>query len=143
VFVLSAVLYYISIRLTVRVVSTDYNSARQHINSIPQIASQVLFSYKQVMSYFTSRVDYLPRALKWMPGLSIALGLGFLLVSRWRAGIRPFVLGVLLILAIPPVLQLSFVINSKPVKRRAACIRTVLDPKPTFMHLHDYSGGVS
>jgi len=113
VFVLSAVIYYISIRLTIRVVSTDYNSARQHINSIPQIVSQVLFSYKQVISYFTSRVDYLPPMLKWMPGLLIVLGLGGLLVSRWRAGILPFALGVLLILAIPPVLQLSFVINSE------------------------------
>lgn len=76
------ILYYVTVYLTVNWSTGN----RQQVDSAREIIEQIFYSYPQVFSYFTNRVDYLPSALKAIPGLLILSGVLSIIVNCRRDG---------------------------------------------------------
>ena len=100
--------YAITICLTVRMSGGE----RQHINGLTEILTQTLHAYPKFAAYFWAKVDYLPRVLSFLPLLAVVGGLAALgRALRSGGGLRAFVAAILVV-AIPPALELAYVVNS-------------------------------
>jgi hypothetical protein len=107
---ISAVLiYYVSIKLT----ATPVPGERGHVNSVVEMLKAARQAYREVFLDFTVRVDYLPRALRFIPGLCILMGLAIVLVNSLRRGPLSFILALVAVVLLPIAMQLSYVINNE------------------------------
>lgn len=103
------VLYWLSAKALI----SFTHGARSNINSVGAMLRQFAFAYPEVLQTFSTRVDFLPRALKFLPALGMVLGV---LALVRRAGKTHWgrALGVLLLTGLAPAaLQLTYIINDQ------------------------------
>ncbi|MBP2322970.1 hypothetical protein JOF56_003355 [Kibdelosporangium banguiense] len=105
----SVVVYYLSVLLT----AARSGGERRHINSVSRMIETFADSYRETIANFTTRVDYLPSLLSFLPALLFVAAVAVLLVRARRRGLAPVILSVLLIACVPPALQLSYIINDE------------------------------
>ncbi len=110
VFLAGLVVYYITVKLTV----TAGETYRNHINSLGEVAHQLVVAYPETIKDFTSRVDYLPRLLSFLPSAAIVLGLAGLIVKTWRdGGTTTALISTALMLGFPVALRLSYLVDDQ------------------------------
>jgi hypothetical protein len=83
---------------------------RTHLNAIGVLLHEALVAYPETYANFTSRVQYLPPWLTFLPLLVAAIGAAALLLRTPR---RYWPLSLLLILLLPPALQASYLVNDQ------------------------------
>jgi hypothetical protein len=102
----AVLLYAASALLIVTLGST----VRTHLNGMGAILHQTVASYPEVYADFTSRIRYLPRAIRVLPLLVVALGAAALLRRTPRSG---WPACLLLLLLFPPALRASYIVNDE------------------------------
>lgn len=106
-FVASVVVYYVSVLiLTVR-----SGGERRNLNPVSRMIEAFGDSYRETVANFTTRVDYLPRLLLFLPALLLVAAVVVLLVQARRRGLAGVLFLVPLIACVPPALQLSYIVN--------------------------------
>ena len=101
--------YYVTTLVTLRHAS----GRRTHINDACAALREALLAYSQVVADFTTRVDYLPALLSWLPALGMALGVVALLWQACKKSLPTLGLAMILIGLLPPALNLSFIVNEQ------------------------------
>ncbi len=105
-FGLALILFYLSSKLVV----THPSVNRTHVNDAGTVVRQILRAYPEVIQSFTSRVDYLPHLLRFIPALAVLVGVVAIVWQSLRA--RGLTLAALALLAaIPIALQFSYIVN--------------------------------
>jgi hypothetical protein len=105
----SVAVYYGSVlMLTVR-----SGGERRHLNSVSRMLETFADSYRETVANFTTRVDYLPRLLSFLPALLMVAAVAVLLTQARRRGLAGVMLSALLIACVPPALQLSYIVNDE------------------------------
>lgn len=84
---------------------------RGHLNSADEIRQAILAAYRATFDCFTSKSDYLPTSLRYMPLLCIVVGSALVLVrcARSAAGLLVAIAALSLF---PVALRASYIINS-------------------------------
>jgi Glucosyl transferase GtrII len=119
VFVGACLVYFISARLTMThsvgpEASTPASSTiamRAYVNSIPEMLLMALGSYGSFLGSYTVDSDYLPRWLRFLPALGIALGSLALLYRAYRRQMVGLVMVAGLLLLIPITIRASYILN--------------------------------
>ncbi len=107
VFIGACLAYFLSTKLTI-----TYNvGGRAYINSIPEMLASALAAQGEFFRYFTVGTDYLPRLLRVLPALGIALGCLALLQRARRKHWAAVIIVAILLLLIPVTLRASYIVN--------------------------------
>jgi len=101
--------YYATVRMTVNL----NTHIRTHVNSLSEIADQVLGSFPAFVKYFTIGSDYLPGSLQWLPLIVILFGAVSLIFVSWRIRLPSFLSVIFLVGLMPIALRSAYVINSQ------------------------------
>src|SRR6202043_819511 len=96
VYLVALAIYYLSARITVSV-----GGFRNGINSPAEVLHQLQAAYAQTYLNFTSRVDYLPVHLQFLPAACIVAGLISILVYSSAVSASSALISIGLLLAIP------------------------------------------
>src|SRR6266542_448753 len=107
IFIGTCLAYFLSVKLAI----TDWGGERAYINSLQEILGSTFGSYLEVLRYFTVGADYLPRFLRFLPALGIALGCVALLQRAYRRRVTAVIVIAVVLLIIPIVLRGSYIIN--------------------------------
>jgi len=107
IFIGTCLAYFLSAKLAIM----DWGGERAYINSLQEILRSTFGSYLEVLRYFTVGADYLPRFLRFLPALGIAVGCVALLQRAYRRQVMAVIVVALVLLVIPIVLRGSYIIN--------------------------------
>jgi Glucosyl transferase GtrII len=100
--------YFLSTKLTITV---GLDERRAYVNSPSEMVAAIRASFGQTLLYYTIGADYLPKPLRFLPSLGIALGCFAILHKAYRKSVGAAAVVVALLLLIPVVLQASYIIN--------------------------------
>lgn len=98
-------LYFASTRFTMR--ATD--GLRGRINTLGEMASIALGSYRRVVAGYGEIVDWLPSLFRILPVVVCALGI--VLVVRRTGSARVAAIGIAAALLLPPALRAAYIVN--------------------------------
>jgi Glucosyl transferase GtrII len=107
IFIGACLAYFLSAKLVI----TYHVGDRTSINALQEMFRATRLSYVEVFRYFTFGADYLPRVLRFLPALGIALGSLVLLHRAYQRHAEAAVVVVVLLLLIPVALRGSYIIN--------------------------------
>jgi hypothetical protein len=119
VFVGACLAYFISAKLTMTHSVDPTGSATggaaiavgAYVNSIPEMLRMTLDSYGSFLRSYTVGADYLPRWLRFLPALGIALGSLALLYRAHRRHMAGVVMVAGLLLLIPITMRAFYILN--------------------------------
>ncbi|MDO8980542.1 MAG: hypothetical protein Q7V17_15045 [Afipia sp.] len=103
----SVAIYFVTSLLVVQHTGHE----RQNISDLGQVIAGVRQSYGAVFSLLATRVDYLPSLIRYLPAIFIAAGLIAVLIRSRRNGWQVLLASIALLGALPPALQLTFIVN--------------------------------
>ncbi len=104
----ACLVYFLSTKLTI---TADVDERRAYLNSLSEMVIAIRASFGKTLLYYTIGADYLPRPLRFLPSLGIALGCFAILRKAYRKSVGAVAVVVALLLLIPVVLQASYIIN--------------------------------
>jgi hypothetical protein len=105
----ACVAYLLSTKLTI----TFDIGERTYLNSGPEMLDAAVASYGRFVRYHTVGADYLPRALRFLPALGIALGCLAMLHKAYTRHVAAAAIVTVLLLLVPPAAGALEIINRK------------------------------